>query len=109
VRENKWRAARHGLDGEIIVDERGNLAPMSDAIVDLVEELTPTARRLGCEAEVRHAIDIIEHGPSYLRQRDVVASGGTLVDVVDGLVDELRTDRPRPVTITRDNSHRRPG
>jgi carboxylate-amine ligase len=98
VRENKWRATRHGIDAEIIVDERGTLAPMDVAIADLVEELTPTARRLGCESEARHALTIRQHGPSYLRQRDVVASGGTLVDVVDSLVDELRTDRPRPLS-----------
>jgi carboxylate-amine ligase len=109
VRQNKWRAGRRGLDAEIIVDDRGNLVPITDAVADLVEELTPTARRLGCEAEARHAVDIIEHGPSYLRQRDVVASGGTLVDVVDSLIDELRTDRPRPLTVTADDPHRRRG
>jgi carboxylate-amine ligase len=95
VRENKWRAARHGIDAEIIVDERGSLVPVTDAVAQLVEELTPTARRLECEAEVLHALTILQHGPSYLRQRDVVASGGTLVDVVDSLMEELRTDRPR--------------
>ena len=40
---------------------------------------------------------IADRGPSYLGQRDVVASGGTLVDVVDSLIEELRTDAPRPV------------
>jgi len=38
-------------------------------------------------------MSIIER-PSYIRQRAVVASGGTLVDVVDSLIEELRTDRP---------------
>src|SRR5439155_1659992 len=52
------------------------------------------------------ALDIVGHGPSYLRQRDVVASGGTLVDVVDSLVDELRTDRPRPLTTAADDTRR---
>ena len=46
---------------------------------------------------MQYARAILEHGPSYLRQRDIVASGGTLVDVVDSLVEELRTDRPRPI------------
>jgi carboxylate-amine ligase len=97
VRENKWRAARHGIDGEVITDESGTLAHMGDAIGDLIEELTPTANRLGCEAELEHARAIVAEGPSYLRQRDVVASGGTLVDVVDSLIDELRTDRPHVI------------
>jgi carboxylate-amine ligase len=97
VRENKWRAARYGIEAEFIADEEGTLADMGETIDELVTELTPTAQRLGCESELQHARAIVEHGPSYLRQRDVVASGGTLVDVVDSLIEELRTDRPRPI------------
>ena len=52
VRENKWKAARYGMDAEIIVDEDGNLRPVREAIEELVTELTPTARRLGCEEEL---------------------------------------------------------
>ena len=53
LRENKWRAARYGLDAEIVVDEKGTVRPVRQAILDLVEDLTPTAKRLGCEAELR--------------------------------------------------------
>jgi carboxylate-amine ligase len=94
VGQNKWRAARHGVDGELIVDESGTLRPLRDAISDLVDELTPVARRLRCEPELGYARRILEHGPSYRRQRRWVDSGGTLVDVVDGLMAELRSDRP---------------
>src|SRR5205823_223542 len=97
VRENKWKAARHGVDAEIITDEQGALTPIRTAICELVEELAPMARRLGCEDELERAVAIADRGPSYLRQRDVVAAGGTLIDVVDSLVEELRTDAPRPV------------
>jgi YbdK family carboxylate-amine ligase len=96
VRENKWRAARYGLDAEIILDESGRLQPVREAIEELIDELTPVARRLGCGDELRHALAILERGPSYIRQREVIAAGGTLIDVVDTLVDELRTDRPTP-------------
>jgi len=94
VGQNKWRAARHGIEAEIIVDEQGTLAPLRGAIADLVEELTPVARRLGCEKELDHARRILDHGPSYLRQRHWVEGGATLVDVVDGLIGELRSDEP---------------
>jgi YbdK family carboxylate-amine ligase len=97
VRENKWRAARHGLDAEIIVDDQGRVQPVRDAIRELVDELTPVAGTLGCVDELRNAIAMMERGPSYLRQREVVAAGGKLPDVVDSLVEELRTDRPAPV------------
>ncbi|HEY8672743.1 MAG TPA: glutamate--cysteine ligase [Candidatus Dormibacteraeota bacterium] len=94
VRENKWRAARHGLDASIIVDEGGTTVPLRKAIRELVEDLTPVAARLGCVAELRGAIEIMERGSSYIRQREVVEAGGTLRDVVDGLIAELHADMP---------------
>jgi carboxylate-amine ligase len=94
VGQNKWRAARHGIDAEIIVDDSGGLAPLRGAIAELVEELTPIARRLGCEKELDHTRRILNHGPSYLRQRRWVEQGATLPDVVDGLISELRSDEP---------------
>jgi hypothetical protein len=39
---------------------------------------------------------MIDRGPSYIRQREVLAAGGTLIDVVDSLVMEIRTDQPMP-------------
>ena len=94
VGQNKWRAARHGIDAELIVDERGNLQPVRGAIEQLVEELTPVARRLDCEDELLYALRILEHGPSYVRQRRWVEAGATLPDVVDGLIEELHSDQP---------------
>jgi carboxylate-amine ligase len=94
VGQNKWRAARYGIDADIIVDEQGTLEPLARAITDLVEELTPVARRLGCEKELEHARRILDHGPSYLRQRRWVEGGATPVDVVDRLIGELRSDEP---------------
>lgn len=91
IRENKWRAARYGVDAQIILDDDGHLVPLKDAVADLVAELRPVADRLGCLSELDHALVMVER-PSYLRQRDVVANGGSLVDVVDSLVTELRTD-----------------
>ncbi len=96
VRENKWRAARYGLDAEIIVDEKGGLQPLRVAIAEMLDELEPVGKRLGCAAELEHARAIMDRGPSYIRQREVVAAGGTLADVVDTLVEEMATDGPSP-------------
>ncbi|MEA2682903.1 MAG: glutamate---cysteine ligase / carboxylate-amine ligase [Chloroflexota bacterium] len=93
VRENKWRAARHGIDAEVITDEAGRTERLRDSISELVDELGPVARRLGCEEELARVNQMMERGPSYLRQREVVAAGGTLVDVVDSLVTELATNQ----------------
>jgi len=96
VRENKWRAARHGLDASIIVDEGGKTVPLRQAIRELVEDLTPVATRLNCTAELRGTLDIMERGSSYIRQREVVEAGGSLADVVDSLIAELHADTPAP-------------
>ncbi|MGI8695697.1 MAG: glutamate--cysteine ligase [Mycobacteriales bacterium] len=86
VRENKWRAARYGLDARIVVDSTGSVVSVRDSIADLVEDLAPTARRLDCEDELRSALSILRNGASYERQRRVAADhGGDLAAVVDAL------------------------
>ncbi|TFV64233.1 UNVERIFIED_ORG: glutamate--cysteine ligase [Bacillus sp. AZ43] len=98
VRENKWRAVRYGLDAEIVVDEKGTVRPVREAIADLVEELMPTAKRLECEAELSDVTRILAAGASYQRQREVAAaSGGKLEAVVDSLLAELRDGLPADV------------
>jgi carboxylate-amine ligase len=93
VRQNKWRAARYGIDAELITDDSGTRQPLRDAVQDLIEELTPTARRLGCADELASVRRILDAGSSASRQRAVVSNGGTLVDVVDSLVTELASDQ----------------
>jgi carboxylate-amine ligase len=89
VRQNKWWAARYGLDADLIVDPQGTRRPMREALGDLIEELTPTARRLGCDDELGSLRRTLESGSSAARQRRVVTAGGSLVDVVDSLIGEL--------------------
>ncbi|HVU71326.1 MAG TPA: glutamate--cysteine ligase [Mycobacteriales bacterium] len=95
VRENKWRAARHGIDCEVIVDERGTTRPLREHLLELIDDLTPIARRLGCVQQLHRVDDLLKVGPSYQRQRAVAAAaGGSLDAVVDGLLAEMRTGRP---------------
>jgi carboxylate-amine ligase len=90
VQENKWRAARYGLDAEIILDADANERLVTDDLADLLTRLEPVARRLGCESELRSVEDIPRSGASYQRQRAVAArTGGDLVAVVDSVVREL--------------------
>jgi len=91
VQENKWRAARYGLDAIVILDADNRERLVTDDLADLLERLEPTARRLGCDAELRSVDDIPRRGASYQRQRRVAEeSQGDLVAVVDHLVGELR-------------------
>lgn len=95
VRENKWRAARYGLDADIVVDARGTVRPVRTSISELVEDLMPVARRLRCVEELRLVPRLLEIGASYQRQRAVAAQhGGNLVPVVDSLMEEMRVGLP---------------
>jgi carboxylate-amine ligase len=94
IRQNKWLAARHGLDAKLIVDDEGTRATARDAVADLVAELVPIAKELGSAAELADVPSILELGPSYVRQRAVRQRGGDLRDVVRALVAELATDEP---------------
>ena len=98
VRENKWRAARYGLDAEIVVDDKGNtVQPVRQAILDLAEELVPVARKIGCEDELAQVEQLLDVGASYQRQRAVAAKNdGDLKAVVDSLLLEMDEGIFRP-------------
>ncbi|PRY51922.1 carboxylate-amine ligase [Geodermatophilus tzadiensis] len=102
LRENKWRAARYGLDADVVVDEKGTVRPVRQAILDLAEDLTPVARRLGCETELAGVEKVLAVGASYQRQRAAaLESGGDLRAVVDGLLAEMRDGLPATGPATR--------
>ena len=91
VQENKWRAARYGLDAIVIVDADNTERLVTDDLAVLLDRLAPVAGRLGCSDELAGVADIVTAGASYQRQRAVAqASGGDLVAVVDAVVTELR-------------------
>lgn len=91
VQENKWRAARYGLDAIIILDAAGNEQLVTDHIRETVARLEPVALKLGCAAELADVLKIIERGAGYQRQRRVAAEhGGDLRAVVLDLVQQMR-------------------
>ncbi|MCB5294610.1 glutamate--cysteine ligase [Arthrobacter sp. SO3] len=91
VQENKWRAARYGLDAIIILDAEGNEQLVTDHIRETVARLEPVAVKLDCVAELADVLKIIERGAGYQRQRRVAAEhGGDLRAVVLDLVQQMR-------------------
>lgn len=91
VQENKWRAARYGLDAEVIVGADNSERPVTDDLDDILTRLQPLAAELGCAGELAAVADIPVRGASYQRQRRIEEeSGGDLRAVVDALVRELR-------------------
>lgn len=100
-RENKWRAARYGLDARLIVDAAGAQRPVRDHIAEVLDELAPVAVELGCVREFGSISTILSEGASYERQLTIAnATGGDLRAVVQHLIREFRsgpeasTERP---------------
>ena len=91
VRENKWRAARYGLDAIIIKDSHGNEGEVRDDLRELLVRLEPIADRLGCLDELMGIEDTLVTGAPYERQLAVGAhNDGDLRAVVASLVEELK-------------------
>jgi carboxylate-amine ligase len=91
VQENKWRAARYGLDAIIILDAAGNEQLVTDHLRATIRRLEPVAAKLGCSAELADVEKIIQRGAGYQRQRRVAAeNGGDLRAVVLDLVKQMR-------------------
>lgn len=97
-RENKWRAARYGLDARVIVDEDGNQREVREHLTELLSTLAPVAADLGCGDEFAATRVILESGASYERQLRVAdAADGDLREVVHHLIHEFRSGPGVPV------------
>lgn len=92
LRDNKWRAARFGLDADVVVNSAGQTRPIMELIEDTLEQLEPTAQALDCVHELQDVRTIMKHRPSADRQRAIFQQTGDLADVVAALRAEFRTD-----------------
>ncbi|KQB83210.1 glutamate--cysteine ligase [Corynebacterium oculi] len=93
VAENKWRAARYGLDALVITSRRTDEAWVRDELRGLVSELMPLARELGCAEELALVEGILDRGAGYARQRALYQETGSWVPAVKAACDELEALR----------------
>ena len=92
TRENKWRAARYGLEARIIVDHEGTQRLVSEHLRETLEEVADIAVELKCARELAGIDTILTQGASYARQLAVAdAADGDLREVVRHLVGEFRS------------------
>ena len=89
--ENVWRAARYGLDADVIVDEQEK--PLRGEIEALLTLLHPVAEKLGGAKELAYLRTILKEGNGASRQREVFGREQHLVAVVDDLVGRFAADR----------------
>ncbi|HWL78265.1 glutamate--cysteine ligase [Microbacterium sp.] len=91
IRENKWRAARYGLEARVIVDRDGTERPVREHLRETMEILADIAVELKCAREFAGLELILSQGASYARQVLVAdAADGDLREVVMHLIREFR-------------------
>ena len=96
IRENRWLAARYGMDADLIVEhpESGHpeRKPVRTLVTELLDELRPVASDLDTLDQLADLELMLAVGSGAQRQRRVVEAGGTLADVVQYLAAELAAD-----------------
>jgi len=90
IEENKWRAARWGIDGMLIDFGKRIEVPMRDLAIELLEFVDDVVDDLGSRREVEYVRTILADGTSADRQLQVFRETGNLQAVVQMLVDETR-------------------
>jgi len=89
IEENKWRALRYGLDGNMIDFGKSKEAPARELIREMLEWfLDDVVDELGSRKQVEYAFRILEGGTSADRQLATFEKTGDLKAVVDQLVRE---------------------
>lgn len=89
ARAATWRAARYGMDGDLITVTDPVPVPARERVEALLEELRPILSACGDWETVRELADAtLARSSSATRQRAAFAERGELADVVDLLVAE---------------------
>jgi carboxylate-amine ligase len=88
VAENKWRAARHGLDAKLIDLEHDIERTAPEALRSLAGRCEPAARRLGCADELALLEAVLERGSGADEQLLRYEETGSLLAVAQWLAEE---------------------
>jgi carboxylate-amine ligase len=97
VEENKWRAARYGLDGRLIDFGRRTEVPMRELALELLEFIDDVVDELDSRPAVEYVRTIVAEGTSADRQLQVYRETGDLRAVVRWVVEETRAANRRTV------------
>lgn len=73
--ENKWQAARYGLQARIVDVVHGGAAPVAEIVERTLTGLAPHARALGCERELEGISRILREGNGATLQLRAYAEG----------------------------------
>src|ERR1700734_2963552 len=90
IEENKWRAARYGIEGKLIDFGKEAEVPMRELALELLEFVDDVVDDLGSRSAVEYVHTILKDATSAERQLRVYQQTGDLRAVVGHLVSETR-------------------
>ncbi|HUO15807.1 MAG TPA: carboxylate-amine ligase [Verrucomicrobiae bacterium] len=88
IMENKWRAARYGLDGKLIDFGKQKEVPARDLVNEYLDFVDDVVDELGSREELNYIRRIVEKGSGADRQLRVFQETGDLKKVVDYIIQE---------------------
>lgn len=95
LRENKWRAIRYGLHGQIVVSRTGKTKTIYKDIQEWMGTLAPYAKALNYAEQFSTIKQILEKGNSSERQYKVFEPAQNLRDVINHNLSEFQSGQPR--------------
>ncbi|MGB5371319.1 MAG: carboxylate-amine ligase [Flavobacteriaceae bacterium] len=88
INENKWRAARWGIEAKLIDFGKEEEVPFATLMEELLEFIDDVVDDLGCRKEVNFVYEILEQGSGADRQLKVYEETKDLKEVVKYMVAE---------------------
>ncbi|GAB5414603.1 MAG: carboxylate-amine ligase [Congregibacter sp.] len=96
IKENRWLAQRHGVEGQLVDLGKGRRLSFAQLVTEMLELVREDAEELGCVEALEHLHQIVRNGASAQHQQRhyaaALADGASvqeaLVAVVDYLIDE---------------------
>lgn len=88
IMENKWRAARYGIDGMLIDFGKRAEIPFRELALEMLDFVDDVVDELGSREAVNHIHKVMARGTGADRQMEVFRNTGDLHAVVDYLIAE---------------------
>ncbi|MEM7032148.1 MAG: carboxylate-amine ligase, partial [Chloroflexota bacterium] len=88
IEENKWRAVREGIGGELIDFGKSEAIPTRLLMNELIELVSDVAEELGSTEEIEYIKTMLHKGTSADRQVSLYTETNSLEAVVDQLATE---------------------
>jgi len=102
IMENKWRAARYGLDGKLVDFGKQKEVPARDLVHEYLDFVDDVVDELDSREELEYIHKILENGSGADRQLRVFEQTGDLKKVVDYIIEETEAgldEEEEPATV----------